>query len=223
MSLESAELWSAIANWSLLFSLVLGVISTAGIVHFGNIKEHYFKQTIAIANAEASKANAQAAEATLKLEELRKKVAPRHVQRDLFLKAINGQPKADVEIMFLRDDPECFSVAQQIWQLLKDAKWNVLAPRPIPQNEATSASDLPMTMTVDAQPSGITVITHSVSRKESDATVQMLLGENWEKTPRTVIIYALLQSLGKIKTSAGGKNSPPSGMIRIVVAPRDIE
>jgi hypothetical protein len=52
--------------------------------------------------------------AELKLERLRRQVAPRRLNREAFFKAIEGQPKARGEIMYLRDDPECFDEAPDL-------------------------------------------------------------------------------------------------------------
>jgi len=132
------------------------------------------------------------------------------------LREIAGQPKAHVAIMYLRDDPECFDVAQQIWRLLQDAKWQVDAPLPIP----ASNTELPTPMSVDAQPSGVTVVAHSASTQESEAMGNVMLGKPWIRTPLTVLSNALSQSMGGVKQWVGGPNRPSSGTLRVVVAPR---
>ena len=159
----------------------------------------------------------RAAEAELKLEELRRHVAPRHVQRSVFLKAIEGQPKARVEIMYLRDDPECFELAQEIWRVLQDAQWDVVAPVPIPKSVSSSHLQSPTSMSISGEPSGVTVATHSVSGKEAEADLN---SKNWEHTPWTVLQNALLQSVGQISGWAGGPNSPPEGTLRVIISPR---
>jgi hypothetical protein len=87
---------------------------------------------IAKANAQIADANARTKEAELKVEQLRKELGPRHLQRDVFLRELLGQPSAQVELLYLQDDPECFALAQEIWRALEEAKWPVEAPKPIP-------------------------------------------------------------------------------------------
>ena len=161
---------------------------------------------------------ARTAEAELKSEQLRKELGPRHLQRDIFLKEIVEAPPSRVEIMYLRDDPECFNLAQQIWRVLEDAKWEVMPPVPIP--DPAKAFDMPTAMTVDGQPSGVTVVIRAVSKAEAEASMKAMLGEPWVRTPWTVLTHALGDSLGRIGSSAGGPNAPPDGTLRIVVAPR---
>jgi hypothetical protein len=183
-------------------------------------KLRQFDKDLTDANTKLGKQQERAAEAELKLDELRRQVAPRHVQRHVFLKAVEGQPKARVEIMYLRDDPECFDLAQQIWRVLQDAQWDVIAPVPIPPSVASSYLQSPTAMSVGGQLLGVTVVTHSVSEKESEAMPNILAGKNWERTPWTVLSNALLQSMGPIGGSGGGPNRPPEGVLRVVVAPR---
>ncbi|HEX3116885.1 MAG TPA: hypothetical protein VHQ48_15555 [Bradyrhizobium sp.] len=159
----------------------------------------------------------RAANAELRLEQLRKDLGPRHLQRDIFLKELFGQPSAQVEILYLQDDPECFGLAQEIWRALEDAKWPVMAPKPIP---SLFLSDGPTSLSVGAQPSGVTIVARQVTLEEADASQNAFLGKEWIKSPWTVLKSALAASLGKISASAGTPNGPPEGTLRVVVTPR---
>jgi hypothetical protein len=66
---------------------------------------------MAKAKTEAARANERANEAALKLEELRRQVAPRQLNRDAFLKAIDGKPKAPTNLSGFkrRTVGRCFS------------------------------------------------------------------------------------------------------------------
>lgn len=158
-----------------------------------------------------------AQEAELKLEQLRRQVGPRHLQRDIFLTEVAGQPTSHMEIMYLQDDPECFDLAQQIWRVLQDGNWSVDPPRPIP---SLILSDSPTPMSVGGQPSGVTVVVKAITEAESEAGANALAGREWVKTPWTVLTHALGLSIGKINSHAGGQNTPPTGTLRVVVAPR---
>jgi hypothetical protein len=159
----------------------------------------------------------RAANAELKLEQLRKDLGPRQLQRDVLIKELTGQPMARVEIMYLQDDPECFELAQQIGAAIRASEWPVDNPRPIP---SLIISDLPTSMSVDGQPSGVTIVASGVTREEANAAQNAMLGRDWIKTPWTVLMHAMSAGLGKVSGHAGGPNAPPKGVLRIVVAPR---
>jgi len=161
--------------------------------------------------------NARTKEAELKLEQLRQQVAHRQLDRETFIKELTGQPSAKVEILYLQDDPECFGLAQQIWRALDDSKWPVKPPSPIP---TLMISDGPTAMSVDGQPSGVTVVVHGITAEESDASANAMSGREWIKTPWTVLMHALGLSIGRVVGHAGGPNAPPEGTLRVVVAPR---
>lgn len=213
-SYETASLLQNIGNWLLIGSLIIGVISTVIVVWTGNIKESYLLNDVATAqqNAITSQTN---------LAELKRHVGPRQIKRDVFLRALEGQPKARVEIMYLRDDPECFDVAQQVWQLLQDAHWDTISPVPIPQNNSSGAIQLgPTPMSFSGQPSGITIAAHSITLAEAEAGTNQIMGKEWIKTPFTVLVHAIGESLGSVNSWAKGPNAPPSGTLRIIIAPR---
>ena len=217
MSADDVFFW---ANWLLVGALILGVLATGAIVVSGNIRDRELKRELKEKDESIANANAQTKEAELKLEELRREVGPRRINREVFQKAIEGDIKAPVEILYLRDDPECFDVAQQIWQLLRDAKWDAKAPRPIPLSNSGDALSLPTSMSVSGQPSGVTVATHSISKEELQASIDRMMGNGWTKTPYTVLQHAIGEALGQVKSWASGPNPPAPGTLRIVVAPR---
>jgi hypothetical protein len=161
--------------------------------------------------------NARTKEAELKLEQLRRDLGPRQFLRDPFIKEVTGQPSARVEVMYLQDDPECFGLAQQIWQALENGKWPVEVPKPIPP---LLIANFPTAMSVGGQPSGVTVVAGGITQAEADAQMNALQGKEWIKTPWTVLMHALGEALGKIGGSAGGVSPPPQGWLRVVVSPR---
>jgi hypothetical protein len=134
------------------------------------------------------------------------------------LKALDGQPKAPVQILYLRDDQDSLEFAQEIANLLERAKWDVISREPIPTLTERSSSDIPTAMSVGGQPSGVTVVAHSVSEEESDATSNRMTGKNWVKTPWTVLDNAFAEALGT--GQAASHYSVKEGTLRIVVAPK---
>lgn len=219
-------------GWRLsAFGAVITMIGIASLWVGTRVRDHNFEAQMASLNSASSQAleragalekdaatiRERAATAELKLEQLRKDLGPRQLQRDLFIKEIAGQPNAPVEIMYLQDDPECFDLAQQIWRALEDGKWPVEAPKPIP---SLILSDGPTPLSVGGQPAGVTVVVQGITQDESQASENAMMGRGWVKTPWTVLTHALGLSLGKVGGHAGGQNAPPEGKLRVVVSPR---
>ncbi|MGF6408402.1 hypothetical protein [Paraburkholderia sp. MM5482-R1] len=198
---------------------VFGGLFTAVIGHkISDVTQAQSQAQIAAANARSAEAHARSSEAELKLEELRRQVGHRQLQRDAFLEELRGQPSEPVEIMYLRDDPECFDVAQQIARALEAAGWRItgLAPIPVPRSNTD-----PIAMSVDGQPSGVTIVTASMTEAELQAMeMQAMRQAGWAHTPFTVLASAVLRGLGAVSSSAAGPHAPSAGTLRVVVAPR---
>jgi hypothetical protein len=235
---EGANFWFDAFNVMLFVGAFAVALGTYGSIKMGAIKERFSEERtagletqtaqanaalgtaqadIAKANARIAEASARQKEAELRVEQLRKELGPRQLQRDAFIKELTGQPTANVEIMYLQDDPECFVLAQQIGIALKDAGWPSVAPKPIP---SLILSDGPTSMSVDGQPSGVTVVVSGITQEEADASQNAMLGRDWIKTPWTVLMRAVAAGIGKAGGHAGGPNAPPKGTLRVVVAPR---
>jgi hypothetical protein len=165
-----------------------------------------------------AEAKTKQVEAETKLERLKIQVGPRRINREVFLKALEGQPKSPVQILYLRDDQDSFEFAQEIANLLERAKWDVIAREPIPTLTELSSSDIPTAMSVGGQPSGVTVVAHSVSEEDAEATSNHMSGKAWVKTPWTVLSNAFLEALGT--GQAASHNSVKERTLRIVVAPK---
>jgi hypothetical protein len=150
------------------------------------------------------------------LEQLRAQVAPRQFNRPAFLDALRGEVVGTVTIVYLKNDPECFDVAQQLWQLLKEAGWHVTPPVPIFDGRHVQ----PAPMNVDGQPSGLTVVASIDSQAEADATQLRFEGRPWVHTPFTTLTYAIERSIGKVSVHINGPARPQAGTLRVVVAPR---
>ena len=212
MDADSAFTWF---TWIGVLALGIGVICACGVAISGKIRDDHLK--IELANA-----NLRVATAQLETERLKARIAPRHIQEDEFLAALAGMPTGSVELVYVRDDPETFELAQQIWRLLETAKWTVEGPTPIAPITHPIGAMVPTAMSLGGQPSGVSVVTNEISQEEWDASRNRARGLNWVKTSWTVLWEALGESLGRI---SGGKNkqelSPlPPGVIRIIVAPK---
>jgi len=174
----------------------------------------------ALANIELGKSNERAAALEVQAAELRKQLAPRHLNYKEFVEQLKDQPQLPVEIMFVKDDADAFRLSLEIRSALRDAGWEASEPFPIPTLVQKIDSQLPSTMSVGGQPSGVTVVTHAVTFEEAMADHREITGVSIPTTARGVLRAALLKSLGAINSASGGQNPPPVGLIRLVVGPK---
>jgi len=220
---KSLEFWDNVSVWLMWIAAFTGGAAAfsglAGAIisrQVSSVVQRDADERIASANALAATSNASAADANLRLQQLRNQVGPRQLRRQDFLEALRAVAPVPVQIVYLRDDPECFDVAQQVWRLLQDAGWPVTPPEPI----VASGDAQPAPMDLDGQPAGITVVGRTNSEDEANAGEQRFLGRPWVRTPFTVLAYAFERALGKAATNLNGPHAPTAGTLRVVVAPR---
>jgi hypothetical protein len=217
------EVWDTATVWLTWTAAICGAVAAiSGLLgaiisrEVATVMQRASDERIASANALAAKSNEAAAAATLRLEQLRAQVGPRQFNRIAFLDTLRGEDVGSVDILYLRNDPECFDVAQQLWHLLEDAGWHVRPPAPIFDGRHVQ----PAAMNVDGEPSGLTVVATIQSRDEAMADQLRFSGQAWVHTPFTILTYAIEQGIGKVATHINVPNNPPPGTLRVVVAPR---
>jgi hypothetical protein len=165
---------------------------------------------VAEAETAVSEANVRVAEAELRLEELRKSARPRDIDREIFNKELEGQPKSRVQIWYLPDISDGFWFASRLSGALIGAGWDVVEP-PTPMPEMPPDPDnpisrfVPRAMVAGAQPSGVTVIARGAP-------------QNLEKNPsHQALMFAIALASGF--TSWGSSNlSVPEGVLRVIIA-----
>lgn len=227
--------------WLSISVILLAAIATAAVTilvwRSGNrVQDAIRRETAqaqkdaALANERAGKLEVEAAQLRLKaaqaereLLELQLRTRPRQLDRNAFLKALAGQPKAPVQILYSRDDADSLEFAQEIENQLRRAGWTVTTREPIPTPSVPRsgpADDIPLPMTVGGQPSGVTVVARSISEEEAGAGRKRSMGrDDWVRTPWTVLLDAFGKSMGKSQ-GAGNIVSCPEGVLRIIVGPR---
>jgi hypothetical protein len=166
---------------------------------------------------DTAEANNRTKEAELKLLELRKQQEPRIINGDIFLAAMEGRPKAKVELLYVAEDPESYSLALQIGWWLMDSGWEHEFEKPIPPREPDSPyPDKPLSWSVLAFDTGVTIIPSLGTKLTLD-----------EDTPFAALANALLKTLGQGQvraglawTNDGPQSKIPTGTLRVVVAPK---
>ena len=196
-----------------LAAVVLAVSTTAAI---RLQKQESLDAGIRIAEAKegAAKANERTAQAELQLEQLRLQMAPRRINEPAFLKELKGKPKPkEVEVLYLRDDAECFHLASAFMILLHNSHWPVGRVRVIPSDQRypDSTFEMPSTIALAAQPVGVTVVT-------SGRSVPEVMDEKIP-TPFGTLYKAVFAGLGRV--NGGADASLSEGKLRIVVAPKE--
>jgi hypothetical protein len=176
-----------------------------------NILETEF-ETLRRETAEARRRQAQA---ELDLAELRVKVIWRHIVADKFLSVLQGSPKpTTTAIVYPRDDPESWSLANEVFTLLHKAEWPVTLPTPITPNESLIFSSFPSLLGVGGNPfGGIALVTNEEYKMP-----------HWEnKTPVGFLVNAFLQGLGgqvSMNRILPEHERLAAGAIRVVVGPK---
>ncbi|HEV7486535.1 MAG TPA: hypothetical protein VGQ65_12730 [Thermoanaerobaculia bacterium] len=162
----------------------------------------------------AAKADERAADAESSLLFLQKRTARRSVNGQIFLAALDAKPKAEVEIMYLKDDPDSWQIAMQLGGLLHQAGWKVKFPTPLPLGEGDEAS----TYAFGGVPDGVTVVRHW-NQEEFD---KLRIGQDDEPASAVALRDAISRAMeiGATATMRPGPHNPPEGTLRIVVAPK---
>ena len=115
---------------------VLVLVSTTVIVKLQKIEARIasedFERYRMKSDVEIASANSKTAEAVLRLEQLRREVGPRQLDRAKFLEALAGDVRGKVEVLYMRDDAEAMELAQQIALALQASGWEVVRRDPIP-------------------------------------------------------------------------------------------
>ncbi len=222
----SVELWKSIFDWAAVVLVGLTFIAGAGALITGRILSdrqsgqiRQFDTDLTAAKTGLAEQQERAAKAEGALRNLQLQVGWRWVNPTVFLEVLAGQPHGKVEILYLRNDPECFDVSIQLRQLLTQAGWKVERWDSIPEAEGGE----PIAMAVDGQPSGITLVARSVTPEERMAADKVIGDENatdWVKTPYTVLEVGLFKAVGKVNSHIAGPHAPAADLLRIVVAPR---
>ncbi|QGY05537.1 hypothetical protein MMSR116_29320 [Methylobacterium mesophilicum SR1.6/6] len=172
--------------------------------------------------ARASEADAKAAEAQLKLEELRSKLGPRQIDQLSFANFLITGPKQLVYISYLRDDPECGFLAEQIYGGLKAADWPVQRPSPLSAETSklyagwpkVDTDYMPLAALAGGQPGGVTI----AAPLAAAMSVRNYRLKDTPSTALTNLFRALISALGSIAVTTD--DTLPNETMRIIIAPR---
>lgn len=169
------------------------------------------KSEAARANARAAEADARTKEAELKIQEIVKISGPRHINRELFLKELEGKPKSRVQVWYVSNTSGGFWFAHEIFTAIIEAGWEITEPcRPVPEVKPDPTD--PMTTFVSAatffggQPNGVTVV-----------GPQREPGPSESNPSQTALMRAIGTGFGGV-IYGSPHTSIPAGSLRVIVA-----
>jgi hypothetical protein len=216
--------WEAVVVWSLGIAAVAAiavVISTRVVIILQRDALNDSAEKIALAtegaataNARAAEANERAVKAELKLENLRKQVGPRNFDRDKSVKALQGKPTANAEILYLGDDHDSYNLAIHISAILERANWKVELPKPIPLSLDSDRKQFGglfaqafALMSLGAQPWSVSIVTRS----------GCVVGG---QEPCNALMDAIMVNSDLALSGFGHDAKMSEGKVRVVVGPR---
>lgn len=206
-------IWDRVENWAFLAVVVFLAIEFAA-HHFAGP----YKEVVEKARAsEIARLNNETEQLQNDNLRLRKELGPRNLPFGTFVEALKGKPSAPVEVLYVADDFDSMALAQQIAEGLKAAGWP--EPTRSPIWRPIGWSD-PLPMSVDGQPTGVTVVASIPDSREEYFAGNGLPAVNAPMTPFRALQEALLAGLGKAQSHVNGPRAPKAGALRVVVAPR---
>jgi hypothetical protein len=217
-AIGSLEAWGrTVDNWVLVFAAIVAIALTAEVV-FSVLHWRNENSLRPLRTALATQNAREIAELNNETAQLRKQLEPRKIDLAGFVKLLDGAPKAPVEIVFVRDDAECFQLAMQIRDALKAAKWEVTEPTAIIRADEPRMSGYPSAMGAGGQPKGVTIVQRATSQQDflRENMLQSMLNPDLADTPARALSRALSASLGGV---AGGMSFDTGtvGVLRVVV------
>ncbi len=145
--------------------------------------ELFEKQAEAISKTQIEAIIKEAEKQKAELAKVRTHLAQRHFKQETLLKLLDGHPKGRVRIMAVEEDSDSVILSCTLRDGLRAAGWAV-EDSAVPAREIYSGK-------CQAGPIGITLSTASVSEAEKVAFRKSQKGEEWVKTPYTVLYRAL--------------------------------
>jgi hypothetical protein len=201
----SVETWKSIADWATIVFIALTVVSGSAALILGdriNEKQANLSRQFALELAEA---NERAALANLQLEELRAKVGPRRIDKDIFLARISGAAKKVVVVSHAPDNPHSYMLAMDILDRLAEAKWDA-------KYIGNTAEEVKL---CGAQFGGVLVLSRTASQEETD---------DFRKPPKQrasswgALTDALNESLGDNQVGFATCPFIPADVLQVVIS-----
>lgn len=139
----------------------------------------------------------------------------RQLDAPRFLKALEGKPKAPVQIVVSDNNAEAFQLALQFQRLLQIAMWKVSDVVKVSQRDLMRLANRPGYWAEEDQLVGISIAVVAESPEDFEVA-----GDREADTPLNALMEAILDTLGSVDTYAAGKGffpAPPPETLRLVV------
>ncbi len=135
---------------------------------------------------DAEDAKARTKQAELELERLRQRMSQRHLDSEMFSKLIHDSPKGIVELRYLADNAEAYSLANEVYNSLLEASWSAKLPAPVRSPKVVPSRD-PLHPPIWYN--GVTVISKKISIQDVPNSSQ------FEDLPKSSAAGALTRAL----------------------------
>lgn len=212
----------------LSFVLLAGTVVLGGIALFtGKLLNDRQSEAMLALSTKLADAREKQAGAELRLEAVRKHLAPRQLFGTKFGEVLQNKPRASAEILYQPDSPAALNFASEIYIELTQAKWDVSLPGAImPYSSTKKLSDrsietllaIPPTLRVGGNTqSDVTIVVNNPSQLE-------LIDDGLSDGPE--MAFAPIQALQKafsvagINVGVGTDDGLPAEKVRIVVGPK---
>jgi hypothetical protein len=219
---ESANFWFDAFNVLLFLGAFAVAVGTYGSIRMGTAKERFSDERIsaneketarAIADSDIAKegtarANERIAELNNETVKLRQQLEPRKIDGEAFVGLLRDGPKAKIELLYVKEDPDSYQLSLQIFWYLMHAGWDCEVEKPIPPAAVDSPyPGKPATWSVVARETGISLVVHGHDDLKPG-------------TPYEALLKAFHATPGQAES--GIDSAVPAGSIRVVVAPRPL-
>jgi hypothetical protein len=219
---ESANFWFDAFNVLLFIGAFAVAVGTYGSIRMGTAKERFSDERIlaneketarAVADSDiakegTAKANERIAELNNETVKLRQQLEPRKINGEAFVELLRSAPKAKVELMYVKEDPDSYQLSLQIFWYLMNAGWDCEVEKPIPPAAIGSPyPDKPATWSAIARETGISLVVHEYDDLKPG-------------TPYEALLKAFRITPGQAES--GIDSNVPAGSIRVVIAPRPL-
>jgi hypothetical protein len=141
---------------------------------------------------------------------LEKQIAPRKIDGSLFAKILRNGPKptSKVQLLYVREDPDSYQLALQIYWYMGSSGWECDTEKPIPPPAADSMyGDAAIALSVGGHATGVTIVAPNIK------------DISWE-SPFGALFKAFRAALGQ--AGRGIDRTMPEDALRIVVAPKPL-
>lgn len=193
--------WYEAAKWVVIIGIVIELLGDAGVFQSGKRIQEVQDD---------------------KISELEKALRGREIDQAAFIKSLAGKSKAPIDLVYLKENGEVFSLALQIQRALRNARWVVSEPKPLSPKEMSDLYENWVGQPAQAPAAGVAIDLRVNATNPSLETMVSVMNE----APVSALLTAFEVGFGEkwsprvFAASVWQPNAPPHGTIQIAVGPK---